>query len=102
MAGVIQDKVVGTVTSCERASRRRPADGWIVATSATLAPNPPEKILVCTQEMVGNFPEEYSALRKAILAGCQYCESAANQLMQTGALPLDPSQRKRCLEAFKD
>ena len=140
-------------------------DGWIVTTSASLAPDHPEKILVCTQEMAGNFPEEYAALRKAILAGCQYCESAANQpefidllherlftsvpketlanclsirpqtgvlplsthgplirfhagdgnrasreraawiltsLTQTGALPLDPSQRRRCLEAFKD
>jgi ABC-type nitrate/sulfonate/bicarbonate transport system substrate-binding protein len=140
-------------------------DGWIVATSSSLAPHHPEKILVCTQEMAGNFPEEYAALRKAILAGCQYCESAANRselidllherlfvsvsketlanclshrprtgvlpfspqgplirfnagdgnrasreraawilnsLTQTGALPLDPSQRRRCLEAFKD
>jgi ABC-type nitrate/sulfonate/bicarbonate transport system substrate-binding protein len=140
-------------------------DGWIAATSASLAPDHPEKILVCTQEMAANFPEEYAALRKAILAGCQYCESAANRselinllherlfvsvsketlanclsnqpqagvlphsaqgplirfdagdgnrasreratwilnsLTQTRALPLDPSQRRRCLEAFKD
>jgi ABC-type nitrate/sulfonate/bicarbonate transport system substrate-binding protein len=140
-------------------------EGWIAATSSSLAPNHPEKILVCTQEMAGSFPEEYAALRKAILAGCQYCESAANRselidllheglfvsvpketlanclssrpqtgvvplpaqgplirfdvgdgnrasreraawilnsLMQTRALPLDPSQRRRCLEAFKD
>ncbi|HYZ73292.1 MAG TPA: CmpA/NrtA family ABC transporter substrate-binding protein [Chthoniobacterales bacterium] len=140
-------------------------DGWIVATSSSLAPNHPEKILICTQEMAGNFPEEYAALRKAILAGCQYCESAANRsqlidllherlfvsvsketlgnclsnpaqtgvlpdlaqgplirfhvadgnrasreravwvlnsLTQTKALPLDPSQRRHCLEAFKD
>lgn len=140
-------------------------EGWIAATSASLAPHHPEKILVCTQEMAGNFPGEYAALRKAILAGCQYCESATNRselidllherlfvsvsketlanclsnlpqtgvlpvsargplirfhagdsnrasreravwilnsLTQTGALPLDPSQRRRCLEAFKD
>ena len=140
-------------------------DGWIVATSASLAPNHPEKILICTQEMAGNFPEEYATLRKAILAGCQYCESAENRselvdllherlfvsvsketlanclsnlpqtgvlphsiqgplirfhagdgnrasreravwilnsLTQTKALPLDPSQRRHCLEAFKD
>jgi len=140
-------------------------EGWIAATSASLAPNHPEKILICTQEMAGNFPEEYAALRKAILAGCQYCGSIANRselidllherlfisvsketltnclsdlpqtgvlphsahgplirfhagdgnrasreravwilnsLTQTKALPLDPSQRRHCLEAFKD
>ncbi|HEX3444047.1 MAG TPA: CmpA/NrtA family ABC transporter substrate-binding protein [Chthoniobacterales bacterium] len=140
-------------------------EGWIAATSASLAPHHPEKILVCTQEMIGNFPGEYAALREAILAGCQYCESAANRselidllherlfvsvskealanclsnlpqtgvlplsargplmrfhagdsnrasreravwilnsLTQTGALLLDPSQRRRCLEAFQD
>ena len=54
-------------------------EGWIAATSASLAPNHPEKVLVCTQEMAGNFPDEYAALRKAILAGCQYCESTANR-----------------------
>jgi ABC-type nitrate/sulfonate/bicarbonate transport system substrate-binding protein len=140
-------------------------DGWIAATSASLAPGHPEKILVCTQEMAGNFPEEYAALRKAILAGCQYCESPVNRsalvdllherrfssvskealanclsnkphngmgqllnttplmrfctrdgnrasreraawilncLTETSAQRLNPSQRKRCLEAFRD
>ena len=140
-------------------------DGWIVATSASLAPDHPEKVLICAREMSGDFPEEYAVLRKAILAGCHYCESAANRLAlidllherlfvsvskealanclsnlpqtgvlplsvkgplikfhagdgnrasreravwilnsltQTKALPLDPSQRRHCLEAFKD
>jgi len=54
-------------------------DGWIAATSASLAPGHPEKILVCTCEMARNFPEEYAALRKAIFAGCEYCESPANR-----------------------
>ena len=140
-------------------------DGWIAATSASLAPGHPEKILVYTQEMAGTFPEEYATLRKAIFAGCQYCESRFNRsalvdllherrfpwvskealanclsntpqngigplpdkaplisfctgdgnrasrdraawtlgcLTETGALRLEPSQRRQCLEAFRD
>jgi ABC-type nitrate/sulfonate/bicarbonate transport system substrate-binding protein len=54
-------------------------DGWIAATSESLAPGHPEKILVCTGEMARHFPEEYATLRKAIVAGCQYCESPVNR-----------------------
>ena len=177
MGVVIQDKFVGTLAGRERPSRCRPATvriGYVplIDASPLIAAEAlgyfkraghPEKILACTQEMAGNFPEEYAAFRKAILAGHQYCESAANQLIdllherpfvsvsketlanclsnrpqtgvlslsaqgplirfhaghgnraarervawilnsltETGAVPLDPSQRKRCLEAFKD
>jgi len=50
-------------------------DGWIVATSATLAPGHPEKVLIIGDELRRERHEEYAALRQAILSACRFCDT---------------------------
>lgn len=54
-------------------------DGWIAATSESLERNHPEKILLVRGDFFHGRPEEYAALRKAVVAACKYCDAAENR-----------------------
>jgi len=50
-------------------------DGWIIATSATLEPRHPEKILIASDALAIQRPEEYAALQEAVVTACRYCDT---------------------------
>lgn len=52
-------------------------EGWIVATSATLSPWHPEKILLATTDLMAT--DEYRALRRALVRACRWCDSPGNR-----------------------
>jgi ABC-type nitrate/sulfonate/bicarbonate transport system substrate-binding protein len=54
-------------------------EGWIAATSASLAPRHPEKVLVADEAFTRERPEEYLALCEAVRAACRYCDTAAGR-----------------------
>lgn len=65
-------------------------EGWIAATSATLAPLHPEKVLATTSSLI--LTEEYQQLRQAVIKAGQWCEHPNNrkavvELLQERALP---------------
>jgi ABC-type nitrate/sulfonate/bicarbonate transport system substrate-binding protein len=49
--------------------------GWIAATSAELAPNHPEKVLMVRRQFAENRSEEHLALIAALLEACEICDS---------------------------
>lgn len=49
--------------------------GWIAATSATLAPRHPEKVLITTHELRRQRADEYARLRQAIVTAAQFCDT---------------------------
>jgi NitT/TauT family transport system ATP-binding protein len=51
-------------------------EGWIVATSASLEPQHPEKVLVVSEALATQRPEEYAALQDALAEACRYCDTA--------------------------
>jgi ABC-type nitrate/sulfonate/bicarbonate transport system substrate-binding protein len=54
-------------------------DGWIVATSAMLAPDHPEKVLAMRNDSKRRQPEAYAALRAALIEACRYCDQPENR-----------------------
>lgn len=54
-------------------------DGWVVATSGSLAPRHPEKVLLVRNEILHQQPDGYDALRAAILESCKYCDAPENR-----------------------
>jgi ABC-type nitrate/sulfonate/bicarbonate transport system substrate-binding protein len=54
-------------------------EGWVAATSADLDPLHPEKVLIATESFIQEKPEEYAAMRDAILEACKYCDKPANR-----------------------
>ena len=53
--------------------------GWCPATSASLAPAHPEKILLSRTAFAERWPDEHAALLRAIDEACQWCENPANR-----------------------
>jgi NitT/TauT family transport system ATP-binding protein len=49
--------------------------GWIAATSATLAPRHPEKVLIATHELRQQRPDDYLRLRQALVTAAQFCDT---------------------------
>lgn len=49
-------------------------DGWVVATSGTLAPRHPEKVLLVRNELLDRRDEGYDALRAAVVDACRFCD----------------------------
>lgn len=47
--------------------------GWCPATSADLAPGHPEKVLLASERLVRQQPEEHLRLVAAVLEACRYC-----------------------------
>jgi ABC-type nitrate/sulfonate/bicarbonate transport system substrate-binding protein len=54
-------------------------DGWVVATSLSLAPGHPEKVLLVRDQLVLRQPEAYSILRAAIAEACRFCDQPENR-----------------------
>ncbi|MDD5201237.1 MAG: CmpA/NrtA family ABC transporter substrate-binding protein [Terrimicrobiaceae bacterium] len=54
-------------------------DGWVVATSAALAPGHPEKVLAMRNDSTAGEPQAYAALRKALVEACRYCDQPENR-----------------------
>ena len=52
--------------------------GFCVATSASLAPRHPEKVLLVRQDFAESRPEEHLALIAALLEACAYCAAPEN------------------------
>jgi ABC-type nitrate/sulfonate/bicarbonate transport system substrate-binding protein len=53
--------------------------GWIVTTSAELAPNHPEKLLVVRRDFAADCADEHEAMIAALLEACAYCDVSANR-----------------------
>jgi NitT/TauT family transport system ATP-binding protein len=49
-------------------------DGWVIATSASLVPRHPEKVLLVRNEILLRQPEPYAALRRAVVEACRFCD----------------------------
>jgi ABC-type nitrate/sulfonate/bicarbonate transport system substrate-binding protein len=64
-------------------------DGWVVATSAELAPGHPEKVLMVRRDFAEQRPEEHLALVAALLDACKWCDAPENreQLVATLTRP---------------
>jgi len=56
----------------------RAGDGCVVATSAELDPDHPEKVLMARRSMVEQRQEEHLALAAALLEACAYCDLPEN------------------------
>lgn len=54
-------------------------EGWVVATSMSLAPKHPEKVLLVRNEIFHRQPDGYSALRSAILEAGRFCDEPENR-----------------------
>jgi ABC-type nitrate/sulfonate/bicarbonate transport system substrate-binding protein len=54
-------------------------DGWVVATSLSLAPRHPEKVLLARNQLILRQPEAYAVLRAAILEACRFCDQPENR-----------------------
>jgi ABC-type nitrate/sulfonate/bicarbonate transport system substrate-binding protein len=55
-------------------------DGWIAATSSSIAPRHPEKVLIVEDDLKRERAEEYAALRQAILTACRYCDTPQGRI----------------------
>lgn len=53
--------------------------GWVVATSESLEPLHPEKVLITRPELHRERADEYAALREAIVAACRFCDVPENR-----------------------
>ena len=53
-------------------------NGWIAATSRTIAPGHPEKVLVARSEFARQRNDEHVALIAALLEACDWCATPAN------------------------
>ncbi|HEY5705059.1 MAG TPA: CmpA/NrtA family ABC transporter substrate-binding protein [Terrimicrobiaceae bacterium] len=54
-------------------------EGWVIATSVSLAPRHPEKVLLVGNEILHRQPEGCSALREAVLEACRFCDQPENR-----------------------
>ncbi len=63
--------------------------GWVVATSADLAPLHPEKVLMVRRDFADARTDEHRALIAALLEACRYCDAPENRerIMETLAEP---------------
>ena len=64
--------------------------GWCPATSVSLAPAHPEKILLTRTAFAERSPDEHAALLRAVDEACQWCEDPANR---PGLVDMLSSQR---------
>lgn len=53
--------------------------GWVVATSAELAPNHPEKILMVRRAFADHCADEHERLIAALLDACAFCDMPENR-----------------------
>jgi ABC-type nitrate/sulfonate/bicarbonate transport system substrate-binding protein len=53
--------------------------GWCPATSETIAPGHPEKVLLTTEDFASQRPDDLNALLRALLDACLFCDHPANR-----------------------
>jgi NitT/TauT family transport system ATP-binding protein len=53
--------------------------GWCPATSETIAPGHPEKVLLTTEALAEDRAEDFSALLRALDQACRYCDEVKNR-----------------------
>lgn len=53
--------------------------GWCVTTSAELAPNHPEKVLMVRRDFAEKNAEQHTALIAALLEACEFCDAPENR-----------------------
>ena len=53
--------------------------GWCVATSAEIAPNHPEKVLMVREDFAAQQEEQHLALIAALREACEFCQKAENR-----------------------
>jgi ABC-type nitrate/sulfonate/bicarbonate transport system substrate-binding protein len=54
-------------------------EGWVIATSATLAPGHVEKVFTLRNDSKARQPEACAALRTALIDACRYCDQPENR-----------------------
>jgi ABC-type nitrate/sulfonate/bicarbonate transport system substrate-binding protein len=72
-------------------------DGWIAATSQDIAPGHAEKILLAPTSRLEARPEEFAAVRAALLEACRFCDRPKNrpqlaELLHQHLFPALPSK----------
>jgi len=78
-------------------------EGWVVATSASLAPDHPEKVLAVREDALRRQPGAGEALRTALVEACRYCdqpgnrEAVADLLSERAIFPLTKSVLRNSL-----
>ncbi len=70
--GLIEGFCVGEPWSSEAAIN---GDGWVIETSASLAPDHPEKVLLVRESARARQPDAYRALRAAIVEAAAFCDA---------------------------
>ncbi len=53
--------------------------GWVVATSADLAPRHPEKVLMVRRDFAQAHPVEHLAMIAALIEACRFCDAPVNR-----------------------
>lgn len=75
-AGQIDGFCVGAPWNSAVALARQ---GWVVATSESLEPLHPEKVLITRPELYRERADEYAALRFALVEACRFCDVPENR-----------------------
>lgn len=75
-AGLIDGFCVGEPWNSQAALA---GDGWIIATSGSIAPNHPEKVLMMRDSVRAKAPGACQALRAALIKACKFCDDPANR-----------------------
>ncbi|MCP5557043.1 MAG: ABC transporter substrate-binding protein [Verrucomicrobiaceae bacterium] len=60
--------------------------GWCPATSETIAPGHPEKVLLTTEDFAENRPVEFAAILRALRDACEYCDNPKNRKRLTSVM----------------
>jgi nitrate/nitrite transport system substrate-binding protein len=82
-AGRIDGFCVGEPWSAEAVARNQ---GFTLATSQSIWPDHPEKVLACARGFAEHYPNSARALIKAILAASRFIESSADNRRSTAQL----------------
>jgi ABC-type nitrate/sulfonate/bicarbonate transport system substrate-binding protein len=54
-------------------------EGWVVATSLSLAPRHPEKVLLVRDQLILRQSEAYGILRATLVEACRFCDQPENR-----------------------
>jgi ABC-type nitrate/sulfonate/bicarbonate transport system substrate-binding protein len=60
--------------------------GWCPATSETIAPGHPEKVLLTTEDFSEERPDEFKAILRALDQACAFCDESKNRRQLPGIL----------------
>lgn len=75
-AGLIDGYCVGEPWNSAAVAK---GSGWIVATSETLAPDHPEKVLLMVEKFIQQHPDQAAAITAALAESCEFCDAVENR-----------------------